>query len=212
MSALLPPNARPPATQAHHRPTDTPSTRRRAGSGYVPSVLVLAAGLLLGACTTGTPSEPSVTSPGPNPSATPTGAATSAPTSAPDPSATASAAPDPGSSPAPAPAEPEPGPGPGSATVDVVVTFSGWNTATSTVEVGAYAATLVPGTCTLRLTGPAGATAEASAATVADASTVSCDGLAVPRGQLSTGTWSGAVEYTSSQGSGRAPVAPMDIP
>ncbi|UZN01935.1 hypothetical protein [Cellulomonas sp. S1-8] len=200
MTALLPRTTRLPSP---------PAERRRTGHRAVPAVLLVAAGLVLGACTTGTPSATAPpTSGGPTSSATPS--ATGTPSGGPSPSASADApaTDDPGTDPAPTPDEPAPP----AATVDVVVTFSGWNALTSAAEVGAYAATLSPGTCTLRLTGPGGATAEVTAATFADATTVSCSGLAVPREQLSSGTWTGVVEYVGPNASGRTDVPPMDIP
>ncbi|GIG39608.1 hypothetical protein [Cellulomonas phragmiteti] len=192
------------------RPTSRPVRARR--HGLVPPVLVVTAGLLLGACTTGTPQATD----DPTRSASP---ATASPTAAgTTPTSTTTATPAPATSPTPeasggaAPAPADGAPGQPATTVDVVVTFSGWNTTTSAAEVGAYAATLTPGTCTLRLTGPRGASAEVSVPTVADASTVSCDGLSVPRARLSSGTWSGTVEYVGSNASGRGDVPPMDIP
>ncbi len=162
----------------------------------------------LAACTTGTP-QASPTSATPAPSTTTTASPSpSSTTDVPTASSTPAAPSAPPQEPAQEPTAPAPAPG----TVDVVVTFSGWNAASSSIEVGAYAATLTPGTCTLRLTGPGGAMVTAEAPTVGDATTVSCDGLAVPAARLSSGSWSGVVEYTSPQASGRAQVEPMDVP
>lgn len=150
--------------------------------------------------------------PGPTTSAGPSRA-----TSTPTPAATPSP-----SVPAPVPSEttppaepPAPSPAPPAAppTIEVVVTASGWQAATSSVEVWAYTAVLESGgTCTLDLAGPGGATVSTSQQAEPDASTTSCGLLAVPRDRLARGSWTGTVTYTSSSGSGVAAVAPMDVP
>lgn len=155
------------------------------------------------------------------PAAAPTTATPTATT--PAPSATSSPAPDPEPSGTPAPAPDPADPGttappaappaqPGPAAVEVVTTYAGWNALSGAVEVGAYAATLEsPGTCTLVLTGPTG-TVERPQQGVADASTVSCGGFAVPRAELAAGTWQAHVEYASARSAGSSEIVEVQVP
>jgi|GEM_PF-2276635 len=182
----------------------------------------------LGACTGGAaePPRPSASTSTPAPSASPGG--TTAPGDAPTGDAGGTAAPgagaggagaggaggggadagggagrpDPG-----APARPEP------AAVAVVVTFSGWNTLTSALEVGGYADTVEQGgTCTLRLAGPGGATAEVSGSALPDAASTTCGLLAVPRDRLAAGSWTGTLSYASATSAGEVAVPAVAVP
>ncbi|GCE77704.1 hypothetical protein CBZ_27600 [Cellulomonas biazotea] len=93
------------------------------------------------------------------------------------------------------------------------MTFAGWSTLTSAIEVGGYAATVeTGGTCELALTGPSGATATATAATNADATTTACELLSVPASSLRGGTWTGTLTYRSARSIGTATVSPIEVP
>ena len=144
--------------------------------------------------------------------ATPTTPAPSTtPSPAPAPSGTPAPAPDPAEPPATAPPAAPPAE-PGLAAVQVVTTYAGWNALSGSVEVGAYAATVEsPGTCTLVLTGPTG-TVERPQPGVADASTVSCGGFAVPRAELAAGTWQAHVEYASAKSAGSSEIVEVQVP
>lgn len=183
----------------------------------VASVLLLSSVVATAGCVG--PAEPDVP---PSPTASPSASRTPTPTAAPTASPTtadpvpAPPATEPPATAAPAPADPaDPGVPPvgAPASAVVVVTFAGWNGSTGAVEVGAYADVVTSGaTCTLRLQGPGGRTAEATSTGSADAATTVCGLLTVPRSALVSGTWSGDVEFASPEHSGRAPVAPMEVP
>lgn len=175
-----------------------------------PVVLALACLAVVGACGPTDAASPAAT-----PSTTTTRAsapATATPSSA-TPSATATTTAPPATAnattPAPAPSTPTTS----APAVALTVTFSGWNSLTGALEVGAYVdGVLAGGTCTLRLSGPGGRTASVTTEASPDAATTVCELLSVPGPDLVAGTWTGSVEFGSAERSGRADVAPMEVP
>jgi hypothetical protein len=95
----------------------------------------------------------------------------------------------------------------------VVVVYSGWDDASSAIEVDGYVAEVVEagGTCTLTLT-RGGASAQVSAPAEPDASTTSCGALRVPADQLSAGTWKAVLAYESATSSGTADAVEVTVP
>lgn len=114
--------------------------------------------------------------------------------------------------PAPAPSEPsEPGgetPG-----ADVVLTFAGWEERAGAVEVSGFVADASGdgGTCTATLT-RGSKVVTASAAAVANAGTMACGGLLVPRDDLSSGAWDAVLAYESSHARGQSSAVRVDVP
>jgi hypothetical protein len=95
----------------------------------------------------------------------------------------------------------------------LLVSYSGWNNDTESVEIGSYLPAVVEGdgTCTLTLTrGDDKATA--SGPGTPDASSTSCSGLAVPGSDLSSGTWTAVVTYESSSSSASSEPLDLDVP
>jgi ABC-type molybdate transport system substrate-binding protein len=97
--------------------------------------------------------------------------------------------------------------------VTLVVTYSGWNTVANDAEVAAYVQSLQPagGNCTLTMT-LAGTTRTASKAASTDVSTTQCGTVAIPAGQLSTGTWTATVSYKSATASGVSAPVTIQVP
>lgn len=94
-------------------------------------------------------------------------------------------------------------------TVNVVITYLDWSATDGVVEAGAYATTVEgAGTCTLKLTF-GGRSGTGSIAALADASTMSCGGLTVPRDRLSSGNWTAVVTYESATSVGTSD--PVDV-
>jgi hypothetical protein len=114
----------------------------------------------------------------------------------------------PTSTPAPAPAPPTTKPAPppvdGRASAQVTTTFAAWNDQTRAVEAGGYVSTVEnPGECTLKVS--QGSTVRTVSRTgTADASTVSCGGLAIPGSDLSAGAWQATLTYSSAARFGAA--------
>jgi hypothetical protein len=95
----------------------------------------------------------------------------------------------------------------------VVLTFADFNATTAQVEVDGYLPGIVEdgGTCTLTLTnGPASVTATVPGS--ADATTTSCGGAAVPRAELSPGTWTALLAYESTTSHGTSEPAEVTVP
>jgi hypothetical protein len=104
------------------------------------------------------------------------------------------------------------GPVPTGGTATVVVTYANWEPQTSAVEVGAYAAVVEDaGTCTLTLTQGATQKTETISALV-DVSTMSCGGFAISGSQLSSGTWTAVVSYSSTLSSGQSSPVEVVVP
>lgn len=83
----------------------------------------------------------------------------------------------------------------------VQITYAGADEAAGGMAVGAYVAGLVErgGYCVLTLSRD-GASATAQSESVADASTTSCGQLLVPFSEVTAGTWTADVTYTSPAG------------
>lgn len=197
-------------------------------SGNRRAVVVATAALLSAAVAAGgvwaltrdeqAPPAAAVSSPASTPSTTPSPGSPTSPAPGPTPTVPRPTAAAPGAVP---PAE-EDGPGDGSGgegegevqprDVDVVTTFAGWNAATGAVEVGAYVALVEqPGTCTLTLQ-RGDVSVQASATGTTDAATVSCGGLSIPSAQLSPGTWTGSVTYSSADSVGSSAPVEVQVP
>ncbi|WP_284249280.1 hypothetical protein [Litorihabitans aurantiacus] len=188
-----------------------------------------ATGLLVSACTSpapADPSEPTVTDASPSLSTTaPTDGAggtggtdgptseptapegSSSPTATPDPSATGSddPAPDPTDEPTPPSPSPTDPPAPSTAQVTVVVAWSGLTDAGDPGASG-YAQILEEGgRCVLDLTAADGTTSSSSSASSPDASTTSCGEVAVPAGEAGPGPWQALLHYESATSDGTSP-------
>lgn len=97
-------------------------------------------------------------------------------------------------------------------TVPVFVTNALWIPETSTLEVGAYAAvTGEEGSCTLVMT-LGSQTLTATAQTVPDVQTTSCGYLAVVESEITPGTWTIQVDYTSPSYTGTSEASEVVIP
>jgi hypothetical protein len=117
----------------------------------------------------------------------------------------------------------EPGPGRTAATdespqteggsVDVVVTRADWDDTGGMLEVAGFVSGVVEDGGTCRLTATSSrrtATTETPAA--ADATTTSCGTLAIPRADLSPGTWDVVLSYESPRASGESAPASLSVP
>lgn len=137
--------------------------------------------------------------------------------------ATATATGTPTSTPTGAPTEPSPSATPGDpasppvtgdgrAAVEVVVSFAGWQAEVSAVEVSGFVPVVESdGVCRLVLSSAAGEVAVEQAATP-DASTTSCGWLSVPAAELSPGTWSAVLSYTSGASVASSAPVPVEVP
>lgn len=113
----------------------------------------------------------------------------------------------------PAPSEPEPSaPTTPQGATTVTVTTWGYDAASRQVMVAGYADVVESdGTCTLVVRN-GGAEASVSVAALPDATTTSCGTLAIPRSQLSTGTWSAELRYASPTSTGAAAPITIEVP
>lgn len=156
--------------------------------------------------------------PGGQPSDGPTGATTATATlpattgtDAPETSPSASVGPtDPSETPAPVPSA--------SATqatgnvVGVVVTSSGWSTATDAAEVTGYVAVLEQGgTCTARLS-RGDVVVEVAQEALPDATTTSCGTISVPHSRLTSGRWDAEIRYGSPVSAGSSERVEITVP
>lgn len=100
-----------------------------------------------------------------------------------------------------------------STTARVSIAYSGWNPATSTVEVDGFLGGIVEsgGTCTLTLS-QGSATAVGSKPAEPDATSTSCAGLSVAGSGLAAGRWSAVVSYESATSLGESPMVEVDVP
>ena len=149
------------------------------------------------------------TPPSPEPAPTPTATATtSAPTTVePD---------EPTDEPTDVPTTAHPSPTPSPAVTlsaaTVVITYASWAPETTAVEVGAYAAVVEgAGSCTLTLRKGEVVRSQTLDA-LEDVSTTSCGGFLIPGSDLSTGTWSAVVSYTSAQSAGQSNPVEVTVP
>lgn len=97
--------------------------------------------------------------------------------------------------------------------VDVVVSYAGWDDATSAVEVNAFVGGVVEegGTCTLRLTG-GDAPVSVEVPAEADASTTTCGLMSTPGTPVPPGTYDAVVTYTSPSASGVSAGTSVEVP
>lgn len=94
----------------------------------------------------------------------------------------------------------------------VTASFWGFDAASATAQVGGYADVVESdGACTLVLT-LADHEVSVSGPAQADAATTTCGTLSVPRSQLSAGTWSAELGYTSATSTGVAPTVTIEVP
>jgi hypothetical protein len=96
---------------------------------------------------------------------------------------------------------------------DVVVSYAGWDAASSSVEVDGFVGSRIEegGTCTVTLTRD-GATRTASAPAFADASTTICHPLLLPGRDLGPGRWQAVLGYSSAQSAGTSATVEVDVP
>lgn len=97
--------------------------------------------------------------------------------------------------------------------VDVVLSFAGWDDATSAVEGAGYVSPVVEsgGECALELERD-GRTVVATAPAEADATTTICGGLSVPGGELAAGAWTAVLRYESSTTEGSSQPVTVEVP
>lgn len=106
----------------------------------------------------------------------------------------------------PPPAAPELSP------TTVTASFWGFDAATATAQVGGYADVVeTGGTCTLVLTRGDDRASVAGAAQP-DAASTTCGTLSVPRSELSAGSWTAELSYTSATSTGVAPTITIEVP
>lgn len=86
---------------------------------------------------------------------------------------------------------------PGTFPATALVTFSGWDAASKTLQAGGLVSgsTNATGTCTFTAT-KSGVTRTLTSAAEASASSVNCAQVSFPAAQVSTGTWSITLKYT----------------
>lgn len=148
----------------------------------------------------------STTAPQPTTEPATTGPATPAPTYDPDPTTVPSDPPL--DTPTPGPSEAPPT---GNATV--VLTYAAWDDQAASVEVSAYVTVVeAAGTCTLTLTKADSPDQIQTVDALTDARTMSCGGFQIPRTQLSAGTWTAVVSYSSPLSSGQSEPTEVVVP
>ena len=105
------------------------------------------------------------------------------------------------------PYTPEPG------RADVVVSYAGWDTGTSSVEVDGFVTSTIEdgGTCTATLTRGAD-TRTASAPAFADASTTICPPIFIPGSELGAGRWEALLAYSSDSSAGPSVPVQVEVP
>lgn len=173
---------------------------------WVPKVLVglVLAGMAIAAC--GSADRPDQDAATPDHSSTPTSPAPE-PDVSPPPSPSPST---PAATDAP-PATPEPSAHPLSPTT-VTASFWGFDAATATAQVGGYADVVeTGGTCTLVLTRGDDRVSVAGASQP-DAASTTCGTLSIPRSELSAGSWTAELSYTSATSMGVAPTITIEVP
>jgi hypothetical protein len=172
-----------------------------------------AAALSLAACTTGsTGGSPNSTSPGqqstpntPTDSSGPGGLPTGVVTDTGAPGSDAPASTEPSGSSAP--------PSGAAKTVAVHITIGAWNSQAAAAQVDAFVPGRVirGGTCTLTMTkADTSRTAQRPAVTTPTAT--SCGLIAIPRSELSAGTWSAVVRFESPTASGESDPVNIQVP
>jgi hypothetical protein len=102
---------------------------------------------------------------------------------------------------------------PGPQPTDVVLSFVGWDRTTAAVQAGGYLSPIVEsgGTCTLELT-KGDRTVSARSSAEPDATTTACGNLSVPRAQLTAGSWSAVLRYSSPRTRGSSAPTTVEVP
>jgi hypothetical protein len=95
--------------------------------------------------------------------------------------------------------------------VEVVLAYVEWDG--TGVSAAGYVAHTVEqgGTCTLTLS-RGGSSVEATGTALPDAATTACGGLAVPREELSPGTWTSVLSYASGTSQGSSETVEVEVP
>lgn len=96
--------------------------------------------------------------------------------------------------------------------VSVVLTYADWD-GDAGISAAGYVADTVEqgGTCTLTLS-RGGNSVEVSTEAVADASSTACGALTVPAAQLSAGTWTSVLKYSSTTSAGTSQSMQVKVP
>jgi hypothetical protein len=102
---------------------------------------------------------------------------------------------------------------PDAGVIPIVLTYSGFTTASMAVEVDGYVPGIVEdgGTCTLTLT-HGSESLTASVPGTANVKHTACGGAAVPRERLSPGTWTAVLSYESAGSRGSSEPARVVVP
>lgn len=96
--------------------------------------------------------------------------------------------------------------------VSVVLTYADWDPGTGVSAAGYVADTVEQGgTCTLTLT-RGGKSVEVTTEGIADASNTACGALTVAPAQLSTGTWTSVLTYSSTTSTGTSQSVQVKVP
>jgi hypothetical protein len=160
---------------------------------------------------------------GADPDASPTRSASAKPTRTPTPSATATSAPSATGDPA-EPGDgvtPDPGagsggqtdPDPGDFPATALVTFAGWDAASSRLQASGLVSgtTDGSGTCTFTATKD-GTSRTATSAANGSASSINCAQVSFPAGQITTGTWNVTLTYAIGEQSTTSDPISADVP
>ncbi|MBM7805808.1 hypothetical protein JOD57_001645 [Geodermatophilus bullaregiensis] len=99
------------------------------------------------------------------------------------------------------------------ADVDVVITYSGVEPGTATLEVAGFAAVVEDGgECVLTLSRSGHDDVRVEGAGTPDVRTTACGALSVPVGGLAPGEWTARLAYRSATSSGTSPSQTVEIP
>jgi hypothetical protein len=95
----------------------------------------------------------------------------------------------------------------------LVVTYAGWQDGSQSVEAAGYVSGIAEshGTCTLTLT-QSGHSATATGSGLANGTSTGCSRLSVPRSQLSSGTWTAVLTYSSPTSSAQSDKTEVRVP
>lgn len=107
----------------------------------------------------------------------------------------------------------QPAPPPAADDVPVLVTYAGWDPASSSVEVSGIVDVVVEsdGTCTATLTS-GDRTVTASGPATPDVTTTACGSVFVAGAELAPGTWSAVLTFASATSSGESEPVEVEVP
>ena len=107
----------------------------------------------------------------------------------------------------------EPAPAPPADDVPVLITYAGWDPSSSAVEVSGIVDRVVDagGTCTVTLTS-GGRSVTASGPATPDVTTTACGSVYVPGAELSGGTWSAVLNFSSDASEGTSDAVEVEVP